>query len=258
MTTKDLTTDDGIRIVYDVVGEGAPIVLVHGFASSRAQNWKQPGWYETLGAAGYRVIAADCRGHGDSDKPYDPAFYPHARMAKDVLSVMDAEGVSAAPLMGYSMGGMISMHLLLDQPSRFPRVVIGGVGASYLHGGETSMVSAERRARIVAALRTDDRSTIADPEAKGFRAFADQAGKDRLALAACMSADRHIFTRDELGHAGMPVLFVCGEKDASTADPDGLASAFPRGRAVTVPNRDHMTTVGDKVYKQAVLEFLQE
>ncbi len=65
------TAEDGVRIAYEVVGEGEPVVLVHGFASGRVQNWRAPGWYQTLNGAGYRVIAMDCRGHGESDKPHD-------------------------------------------------------------------------------------------------------------------------------------------------------------------------------------------
>src|SRR5471030_1859500 len=66
---------DGTRIAYEVVGEGKPIVLAHGFASDHAQNWKNVGWYETLTGAGFRVVALDFRGHGLSDKPHDDAAY---------------------------------------------------------------------------------------------------------------------------------------------------------------------------------------
>jgi pimeloyl-ACP methyl ester carboxylesterase len=257
MTTKELKTDDGVLIVYDVVGEGAPVVLVHGFASSRVQNWKAPGWYETLSAAGYRLIAADCRGHGDSGKPDDRALYPHARMAKDVLAVMDQEGVGRAPLMGYSMGGMIAMHMMVHHAARLERVIVGGVGGSYLTD-DGPMSNPEMRKQIVDALLTEDKSTITDPMAKGFRSFAEQDGKDRRALAACIGADRDIFTREELGQVRMKVLVVCGEKDDRTGSADGLAAAFANGRAVTVPKRDHMTTVGDKVYKEAAVGFLRE
>lgn len=69
--TQFTTAPDGVRIAYEIAGEGEPIVLVHGFAASRVQNWRAPGWYETLNKAGYRVVALDCRGHGESDKPHD-------------------------------------------------------------------------------------------------------------------------------------------------------------------------------------------
>ena len=88
--------------------------------------------------------------------------------------------------------------------------------------------------------------------------FAEQGGKDIVALAACMRADRDVLSASELARSTRPVLVVCGENDDITGPPGPLAAAFADGRAVTVPRRDHMTTVGDKVYKKAVLDFLAE
>jgi pimeloyl-ACP methyl ester carboxylesterase len=258
--TQFVTAPDGVRIAYEVAGEGDPVVLIHGFAAGRGQNWKTPGWYETLDGAGYQVIALDCRGHGESDKPHDSKFYGHDVMARDVLAVMDAAGASTAHVMGYSMGGFIAMHLLLENPERIRKVVIGGVGASYLD--RTAAVDAvsdpERREVTAAGLLEPDKSKITNKTARDFREFADQPGKDRLALAFCMRADRKSFAAEQLSHSMRPVLVVCGENDALTGPPGPLAAAFTDGRAVTVPKRDHMTTVGDKVYKQAVLKFFVE
>jgi pimeloyl-ACP methyl ester carboxylesterase len=256
--TKFAQRNDGVRIAYEVVGDGEPVVLVHGFASDRVQNWRAPGWYQALTGAGYRVVALDCRGHGESDKPHDPKSYGHATMAGDVWAVMNDAGVSRAFLMGYSMGGYISMSLLIKQPEFFRKVVIAGVGASYLDLGaaKAAVADPERRAMIADALLADDISSIRNETARDFRLFAEQPGKDRLALAACMRGNRDVFTREQLGQSKLPVLVVCGEKDVLTGPPDPLAAAFADGRAVTVPNRDHMTAVGDKVYKQAVLDFL--
>ena len=63
---------NGLKIVYDDVGEGDPILLLHGFAADKATNWKLTGWYRLLTKSGFRVIAADARGHGRSDKPTEP------------------------------------------------------------------------------------------------------------------------------------------------------------------------------------------
>ncbi len=258
--TEFARSRDGLSIAYETVGKGEPVVLVHGFASSRVQNWKQPGWYDTLTAAGYRVIALDCRGHGESDKPHDPAFYGHDTMAEDVRTVMAAAGAGTARLMGYSMGGFISIHLLMAQPEAVTKLVIGGVGETYLEVSKTSpdrMADPTFRNEIADALLAADPSTIVNPVAKGFRAFAEQSGKDLRALAACMRAARRNFTREELSHSKRPVLVVCGEKDELTGSPAPLAAAFADGRAVVVPRRDHMTTVGDKVYKESVVEFFK-
>lgn len=258
--TQFATAKDGVKIAYEIAGDGSPVVLVHGFASDRVQNWRAPGWYQTLNDAGYKAIALDCRGHGESDKPHDPASYGHEMMANDVLAVMRAAGVSETLLMGYSMGGFISMSLLLRHPEHFTKVVIAGVGASYLdiNAAAGAVGDPERRAMIADALLADDPSSITNRTARDFRAFADQPGKDRRALAACMRGDRDRFTRAQLADSQRPVLVVCGEKDVLTGPPGPLAAAFRDGRAVTVPNRDHMTAVGDKVYKAAVLEFFKE
>jgi pimeloyl-ACP methyl ester carboxylesterase len=141
------------------------------------------------------------------------------------------------------------------------RFAIGGVGASYLDAPDNNrdrVADPKVRAQIADAMLTDDPSTITNPTAKAFRAFADQPGKDRRALAASMRAPTANLPREILATARRPVLVVCGEKDNLTGSPEPLAAAFANGRAVTVPNRDHMTAVGDKVYKAAVLAFLAE
>jgi pimeloyl-ACP methyl ester carboxylesterase len=257
--TTFATAPDRVRVAYEIAGEGPQtVVLVHGFASDRVQNWRAPGWYQTLNGAGLRVVALDCRGHGESDKPHAPKFYGHDKMAGDVIAVMDDAGIGEAVLMGYSMGGYIAMSLLLHHPERFSKVIVAGVGASYLDvaAANEGTNDPSRRAAIADALTVADPATITNVTARNFRLFADQPGKDRLALAACMRGNRDSFTVEQLGTSTRPVLVVCGEKDDLTGPPGPLAAAFADGRAVTVPDRDHMTTVGDKRYKAAVVEFL--
>ena len=256
MTDFAIATD-GIRIAYEALGAGAPVMLVHGFGSSRVQNWKFPGWYEAL--SGYRVIAMDCRGHGQSDKPHDPAHYDHGLMAGDVIAVMEAAGEASAFVMGYSMGGFIALQLVTTHPERIAKLVIGGVGASYLSAAETStdrLADPLVRERLADALLVPDKASITDPIALRFREFAELPGKDRLALAACMRAMRPPIRADILARVEVPVLVACGENDDLTGPPGPLAAAFPFGEAMTVPGRDHMSTVGDKAYKDAVREFL--
>ncbi len=250
--TDYATAADGVRIAYESAGEGPAVLLIHGFASDRVQNWKGPGWYDTLTRAGYRVVALDCRGHGESDKPHDPAAYAHDLMARDAVAVMDAAGLERPAVMGYSMGGYLAMHLAVHHGARVQRLIVGGVGETYFSTAQ------DTRGRIVAALEAPDASHITDPVGRDFRAFAEQAGKDLKALAACMRGNRKLLSAAELARAVQPVLVVCGESDAITGRPGPLAAAFPNSRAVVVPRRDHMTTVGDKLYKQAVLEFLNE
>ena len=246
---------DGTQIAFERHGSGAPVLLVHGFGSSADQNWKSTGWYLSLAEAGYQAIAMDHRGHGSSGKPHDPAFYDHERMADDVLAVMDAAGVKAAPIIGYSMGGLISLRLALRTPKRLTKLALGGVGSHYLTGPRVS--DPDQRTRIADALLTDDKASITDARARMFRDFSEQKGKDRLALAACMRAMSPALPPETLNRIACPVLVVCGEKDDVAGAPGPLAAAFPHGRPVTIAGRDHMSAVGERHTRLAVLDFLK-
>ena len=248
--TEFALSGDGLRIAYETIGEGDPVLLIHGFASSRVQNWRATAWYKALNDAGFRIIAMDCRGHGDSDKPHDSTLYNYERMSGDAIAVMNAAGVEAASVVGYSMGGHIGIALLMRHPAIVRKLVVAGVGERYLRG------QFEARFKIAEAILEDDIGRIGDPVARGFRIFAGQPGKDRIALAACMRGDRGAYAPPELARATRPVLVVCGENDETSGAPGPLAAAFPDGRAVVIPGRDHMSAVGDKATKEAVIAFL--
>src|SRR5476651_2123667 len=100
-----VTAPDGVDLAFERHGEGPAVVLVHGFGSSRLQNWKSTGWFSGLTQAGFSIVAMDCRGHGDSGAPHDGKCYGHDRMAEDVVTVMAAAGIGQACILGYSMGG---------------------------------------------------------------------------------------------------------------------------------------------------------
>lgn len=253
--TEFVTASDGIRLAFERLGAGKPIMLVHGFGSSRGQNWKSTGWYGTLTDAGRQIVAMDCRGHGESDKPHDEALYGHDRMAEDVRTVMDAAGVGSCDLIGYSMGGFIGLRLAAQLETRIDSLSLGGVGAYYLTGPR--IASEGSRAALSAALLTDDKSSITDPRGRMFRDFADQPGKDRVALAACMRAMSPALPAETLSQLQQPILVVCGEKDDISGPPEPLARAFRRGFSATISGRDHMSAVGDRRTRQAVLDFLE-
>ena len=248
-----VTAEDGTPLAFERHGEGPAIVLVHGFGSSRLQNWKSTGWYGGLTDAGFSIVAMDCRGHGDSGKPHDVAAYGHDRMARDVVQVMDACSLPSALVLGYSMGGFIGLRLLAAHPERVVKLAIAGVGETYLQDRITSPLA---RASLADALLTPDKDTITDPRAKMFRAFADQPGKDRFALAACMRAMSPHLPLEILSHLARPILVVNGSADDTAGAPEPLAAAFADGRAVTIAGRDHMSAVGDRNTRQAVIDFL--
>jgi pimeloyl-ACP methyl ester carboxylesterase len=248
------TAPDGTALAFERHGEGPAIVLVHGFGSSRMQNWKSTGWYGGLTEAGFAIVAMDCRGHGDSGKPHDPALYGHDRMADDVTVVVEACGLNQALILGYSMGGFIGLRLLAAHPERVTRLAIAGVGANYLKDGITSPAA---RSVLADALLVEDKSSIIDPRAKMFRAFADQPGKDRFALAACMRGMSPHLPLETLSHLQRPILVVDGSEDETAGAAEPLAAAFPDGRPITIDGRDHMSAVGDRRTRQAVIDFFR-
>lgn len=239
----------GVKIAYEAAGSGRPIVLVHGFAADRKLNWKLPGVFDALTAVGRRVVALDCRGHGESDKLYDPEAYRPDRMAGDVLRLMDHLELERVDLMGYSMGAMISVHLLERHTERLDSVVLGGIGASIFEerGGS---------AAIVTALEWDDPTSVSDPVARAFRAFADRPGVDLRALAACMSRIRTPADPARLAKLALPVLVIAGENDVLVGDPAKLAAAIPGAKLVVIPGREHLNAPADRRYREAVIEFL--
>jgi pimeloyl-ACP methyl ester carboxylesterase len=256
--TEFALAGDGVKLAFERLAppgdpQRPPVLLVHGFGSSRGQNWKSTGWYGSLTEAGFAVVAMDCRGHGESDKPHDPASYGHDRMAGDALAVMDATGLQSVFLAGYSMGGFIGLRLAAAQPARISRLALAGVGEFYLRGPRIQ----GSRSTLADALLTDDKSSITDKRGRMFRDFADQPGKDRFALAACMLAMSPQLSMEDLAGMRQPVLVVDGELDDIAGPPGPLAAAFFNGRAVTIPGRDHMSAVGERKTRQAVVDFFK-
>jgi pimeloyl-ACP methyl ester carboxylesterase len=240
---------DDVEIAFLDEGEGEPIVLVHGFASNAAVNWVQPGWVKFLKEAGRRVIALDNRGHGASTKLYDPAAYHSARMAGDVAGLLDHLGLERADVMGYSMGARITAFLALQDPQRLRSAIFSGLGSRLVEGTGVPDGVAE-------ALEAPSLAAVSDPRARMFRAFAEQTKSDLRALAACMRGSSQTLTREQIATIRLPALVAVGSLDVIGGSAAGLATLLPAGEALEIPGRDHMTAVGDKVFKQGVLSFL--
>ena len=245
----------GVPIHYEVIGEGKPIVLVHGFSTSFQVNWVATGWVEELRPL-RQVIGLDARGHGESGKPHEPEPYAGDEMANDVVRLLDHLGIEKADLFGYSMGASISLRLLASHSERFTSVIMGGIGdfARRVPGSAPGNFGA----MIADALLTDDPSSIENPTAAGFRALAEALGNDMEALAAYMLADREGVSDDELAGVDLPVLIVNGAEDTLAGSADSLAAAIPGAEFVTIPERDHLTVVSDPQFKETVVRFLKE
>lgn len=242
---------DGMRLAYREEGQGDPVLLIHGFASSSLVNWVSPGWFRTLTEAGYRAIAIDNRGHGLSDKSHEQADYVPGKMAADAAALLDHLGIERAHVMGYSMGARISAFMALEHADRVHSVVFGGLGIGMVTGAGDWEPIGE-------ALMSEDPDSITHPRGKMFRKFADQTKSDRIALAACVITSKELVPAEAIARIHQPALVAVGTDDDIAGNAQELAALLPNGAALDIPGRDHMLAVGDRVYKHGVLDFLKD
>lgn len=238
-----------VDLAYAEQGEGRPVLLIHGFASTKEVNWINTGWFKALANAGFHAIALDNRGHGQSSKFHDGAHYSLDRMASDAIALMDHLKIGQFDVIGYSMGARIAVRLALDHGERLRRVVLSGNGWGMVEGtGDWTPV---RDALLAASL-----ADVNDPRGRAFRSFADQTGSDRLALAACVASVRQIFSQAEIASISHQVLVAVGTRDDIAGSGQRLAALLPHGRFLPVEGRDHMRAVGDKSHIAGAVEFL--
>ncbi len=246
---------DGVTIAYDDITPpgvvARTIVLIHGFASNRNEGWKRTGWYAAFERRGFRVIALDQRGHGESEKLYEPQAYEREKLAADLLNLMDHLGVDRCEVFGYSMGVRTALETAIAAPDRIAHLILGGVGGKLLE--PPPHVVGEPMAE---AMEAEDPSTIKEPMLQSFRQFADEQREDRKALAAVTRVKNMPLNRDAMAALPMPVLVVAGQGDEGAGDPEGLACIFPHGHAVTVPGTDHFSAIPHALTKAAVFDFL--
>ena len=242
---------EGIELAYLDEGEGDPVLMIHGFASTKEVNWAYPGWVAALRRAGRRAIAIDNRGHGESQKLYDPALYHTALMAEDARALLDHLAIARADIMGYSMGARITAFLALQHPDRVRSAILGGLGIKLVDGVGLPESIAD-------ALEAPSLADVTDPTGRTFRSFAEQTKSDRRALAACIRGTRQTLSRDEVARIRVPMLIAVGSKDAVAGAAQPLAALIQGARAIDLPDRDHMLAVGDKVFKAEVEKFLSE
>lgn len=240
----------GLRIHYRTGGKGEPLVLVHGYTASSDTNWVRPGWVEFL-APHQRLLLPDLRGHGKSEKPWRSSAYSLPLMAADVLAAMDAEGIGKATAFGYSMGGMVTLELLLNHPERVSAAIIGGMGSYFPRGRkDKANVSGD-----------DDEGT----ESSGRRSLSFLAAylgqADPIALNAVF---RSVFKgkgpvdASRLGEIRVPVLCTAGTKDAFFEPTKALASAIPGARFVPIPGEGHISAIRNPRFRTEVAAFLQQ
>jgi pimeloyl-ACP methyl ester carboxylesterase len=244
---NSFTAKDGVRIVWREIGEGSPVILVHGYFSDAETNWIKYGHAALLAEAGYRVIMPDLRGHGLSDKPHNPALYTPDILADDQFALIDHMGLVEFDLGGYSLGGRTLARMLV-RGCRPRRAIISGMGLA----GLTDTQSRAGHFRHI--LENMGSHTKGSPEWMA-EAFLKTTGGDPIALRLIL--DTFVDTPHEvLQRIDVRVAVICGEDDSDNGSAAALADILPHGRLITVPG-NHMSAVAKPDLGQAMLEALQ-
>ena len=246
-------TSRGVRIHYAVEGGGPPLLLLHGLGASGDLNWRIPGWVDALRSSN-RLILIDNRGHGESEKPHHAEAYSVELMAADALAVLDAEDVGQTAVMGYSMGSMVAMDLLLNTPSRFTSAILGGMGSRWpARGAENRCAGLPEAVRAASTPR---------PPGTGLRMLGSfLRHNDPIAqrlIRRTIFRGRPPVDSSRLGEIHVPVLVVAGSRDFFCEPSRELAAAIPGAHHEVLVERGHMGAVRDQRFVEVVKRFLAE
>jgi pimeloyl-ACP methyl ester carboxylesterase len=239
---------DGLQLAYRELGQGRPLLLIHGYFSTGAVNWIRYGHAARLAAAGYRIIMPDLRAHGDSAKPHTADAYPRDVLADDGLALIDHLGLDDYDLGGYSLGGRTVIRLLA-RGARPARAIVAGMG---LEGVLDTAGRGDHFRRILTNLGSFQRGS---PEWMA-EAFLKTVGGDPAALLRIL--DTYVDTpRSALAAIATPVLVAAGTEDQENGSPAALAAALPQGQHVTIPG-NHMSAVTNAALGNAIAAFLEQ
>jgi pimeloyl-ACP methyl ester carboxylesterase len=242
----------GIKIHYVEKGRGAPVVLLHGFTGSATRHWEAPGVISALETAGYRVIAMDCRGHGESGKPHDPGLYG-LEMVGDVIRLLDYLKIDRAHVVGYSMGGAIANQLLIRHSPRLITVTLLGAGWE----GEDLKVLATQFSALADGFDKKDATWLiravsssgqqgptAEEIAAANASLFARNDSDALAAAARGLLPLYQVSADSLRGVSLPVLAIVGEQDTLNLEGVKRMAAVVRGmEVVRLPGATHASSV---------------
>lgn len=237
---------DGVSLAYREVGEGRPLILIHGFVSNAALNWVRFGTAQALAERGRRVILLDLRAHGDSSAPRDRTAYAPDVLVDDALAFVEHLGIDDYDIGGYSLGGRTVVRMLV-RGARPRRAVVAGMG---LDGIVDVGPGTARFARTFDGFGTFERNS------PGWfvETFVTQNDGDpeALMLALRSSVDT---PAEEIARIDVPTLVVVGVDDVEHASAEALAELLPRGRFATVPG-NHMSAVTKPELAAVMGDFL--
>lgn len=227
--------EDGTTIAYEDLGYGEPLVLLHGLTESR-KSWHEAGYVEQFLQRERRLILVDCRGHGLSGKPHDPAAYSGRRRAADIIAVLDHAGIRRAALVGYSMGGVIALATAAYHPDRAGALIVNGAHPF-----------AEDLTPLRAALKDNFEAWLAfvkqlapDLSPDSCRRIRDN---DLAAVQASLARDRPDFAAAFAG-LGIPVLAISGMLDPRWECVRNFAE-LASGEFLSLAGKNHVTAFLD-------------
>jgi len=256
-------TADGKRLHYTLQGDGAPLVLLHGFAVNGDLNWRLPGFIDAL-ANDFLVISLDLRGHGKSDKPHGKAAYG-ACMAEDVRCLLDHLALARVHLVGYSLGGFIALYLATSHPERLASVTIMGAGWEPPENARFK----DALTRLAADLRAghginplcgylgDDRPRPGFLHRSLVKAitgfFCDQE-----ALAAMVEGLPGLAVSEaSLRQLSLPLCAIVGGKDPLRVSAEAMVARVPGAELTVVEGADHIGTMTRRLTLSTLRDFLR-
>jgi len=266
-----LTTDDGVKLHYEEVGSGAPIILVHEFAGD-CRSWEpQMRYFGRL----YRCIAYNARGFTPSDVPEDVEKYSQARARDDIKAVLDALRIDKAHVMGLSMGGFATLHFGFTYPERALSLVIGGCGygaspdkrAQFAEETEATARRFEEIGMSKAAMGyalAPSRVQYQNKDPRGWKELADQlAGNSTRGSALTMRGVQKrrpsLFDLvEQMKTITAPTLIMTGDEDWPCLEPALLMKrTISTAGLVVMPNCGHAINLEEPgAFNQHVADFL--
>jgi pimeloyl-ACP methyl ester carboxylesterase len=239
---------DGIRLAYRMVGDGPPVVMLHGLFSNGTVNWIKFGHAEAVVDAGFKAIVADLRAHGDSEAPHDPAAYPDDVLARDVRELIAHMELETFDLVGFSLGARTATRAVIAG-MRPRRLVLGGMGLEGLAGWNQRGAFFRRAVAEYETAKRGDDTWLAIQFMKTMKV-------DRVAAHHLLASFADT-PPEALRAVTMPVLLVCGEQDQDNGSAARLRDVLPDARLVTVPGT-HMSSVTEAAMGAAIAGFLKE
>jgi pimeloyl-ACP methyl ester carboxylesterase len=246
MTTEIHPGFDGAPLAIHRLGEGRPLILLHGLFSSAEMNWIKWGHAALLAEAGFECIMPDLRAHGQSAAPHDPAAYPDDVLAKDIAALVENLRLSDYDLVGFSLGARTSVRAVIGG-LRPQRLVLGGMGLEGLAGwtGRSNF--------FIDAIDRFEAVKQGDPAYYAVQ-FMKSMKVDRIAIRHLLLAFSDT-PPEALTALTMPTLVVCGDEDRDNGDPAKLAGALPDAVHAVIPGT-HMGCVTKPDLGRAIRDFL--